>query len=196
MWFLLALYMQEVLRWSPTETGAAFLPLALLISVGASQGGPLARRFGARTTIIGSFAAAAGGFWLLTTLDAHGSFLADILAPSIILGLGLGASLVPLTLACVHGAPAGDTGIASGLVNVSRQVGGALGVAVLGTIAASRTAELLPTRAAGDALTAGYQRAFWVAGAFAVVGAAIALFLPAERPAKDMPALAIEPAAT
>ena len=181
MWFLLALYMQDVLGWTPVETGAAFLPLLVLMSVGASQGGPLARRFGARATIIGSFATAAVGFCLLTTLDSHGSFLGDLLIPSIVLGLGLGASLVPLTLAGVHGAPAGDTGIASGLVTVSRQVGGALGVALLGTIA----------------LAAGYQRAFWFAAGFALLGAAIAAFLPGQPADEDVPAaLAIEQVAT
>jgi EmrB/QacA subfamily drug resistance transporter len=198
MWFVMSLYMQEVLGYSPAKTGLSFLPLALLMAVGSSRASAAVRRFGSRATIVGSFVVTAAGMSLLTQIRADGTFIDNLLPPSVVLALALGISLVPLTLAAVHGVSGSDAGLASGLVNVSRQVGGAIGVAVLGTVAASQTAHMLASGHAGhaQALTAGYQRAFWFAAAFALAGAAISLFLPPGRQAEHHTALAIEKAST
>jgi hypothetical protein len=132
------------------------------------------------------------GLLLFARVSPHGSYVSDVLAPSLLVAAGIGTAFVPVTIAAMAGVDRSEAGLASGLVNTSRQMGGALGLAVLATVATAHTAAL---GGHGDAaLTAGYVRAFEIAAGFAVAGALVALtVLRIERaPATAAPALAAE----
>lgn len=113
----------------------------------------------------------AGGFLWLSRISADGSFLGDLLGPTVVVGLGLGAAFVQLTGAAVAGVPTADAGSAGGLVNTTRQIGGALGLAVLGTLATARTDAAGSAVPHEVALTDGYRTAFLVSAGIAAVGA-------------------------
>jgi sugar phosphate permease len=115
------------------------------------------------------------GLLLFSQISPHGSYAADVLAPSLLVAAGLGTAFVPVTIAAMAGVAPGEAGLASGLVNTSRQMGGALGLAILATVATARTASFASHGA--TALTAGYQRAFEIGAGFAVAGALVALFV-------------------
>jgi EmrB/QacA subfamily drug resistance transporter len=189
MWFLMALYMREVLGFTPIEAGLAFIPMLALMSAGSMRAPAVVRRFGFRATVIASFVVIGGGLWLMTSLGVDGSFRADLLLPSLILGLGLGISVVPLTLASVTAADKSDAGLASAIVSVSRQAGGALGVAVLSAVAAAKADSGVVTP---QSLTDGFRLAFWVAVGFALVGALIATFLPPSTQRRQRRVLSVD----
>jgi EmrB/QacA subfamily drug resistance transporter len=189
MWFFLSLYLQQVLGLSAIQTGLAFLPQTAMLALGSTQAAKVVARIGIRATLTVGFLLAAAGLGWLTQIDADGSFWADVLAPSVILAAGMGLCMVPITTAAVTGVDGRQAGLASGLVNVSRQVGGALGLAILASIASSRTADALGgerpegSAAAGGsavvraALAEGYAHAFLFAAAFALAGALIVFSL-------------------
>jgi EmrB/QacA subfamily drug resistance transporter len=195
MWFFLSLYLQGVLGLSAIETGLAFLPQTAMLALGSTQAAPVVGRLGIRTTLTVGFLLAAAGLAWLTQISPDGSFWVDVLAPSVVLAAGMGLCMVPITTAAVTGVAGRQAGLASGLVNVSRQVGGALGLAILASIASSRTADLLATDggrpAAGAvraALTEGYAHAFLFSTAFALAGALVVFALvrdPEGSPAGD-----------
>ncbi len=175
MWYFVSLYLQEVLGYSPIRAGLAFVPMTLSIIVATS----LARRFigrvGAGRVLAGGMTLVAIGMVLFSTMPADGTYLADVLAPGVITALGLGFSFVPVTIAAVAGVPGPQAGLASGLVNTSRQFGGSLGLAVLATIASQHTKTAAGSGPIdGVALTAGFHSAFLVGAGFAVVGAVVA----------------------
>jgi EmrB/QacA subfamily drug resistance transporter len=192
MWFFVSLYLQQVLGYSPLEAGLAFLPMTLAIIVGSTVSSRLTSRRGAKPLLVTGMTLQAIGLLLFTGVTPDGSYLADVLAPSLFVAAGLGTAFVPVTIAAVAGVGPGEAGLASGLVNTSRQMGGALGLAILATVATARTAALGGHGAA--ALTAGYQRAFEIGAGFAVAGAVVALVvLRLERaPAAAAPVLAAE----
>ncbi len=139
------------------------------------------------TTFAGMFLIAAGALWL-SQISATGSWAADVLAPSVVTALGMGMSFVPVTIAAVAGVPPERAGLASGLVNTSRQMGGALGLAVLASLAANLTSRYVDTNGVGaldgEALVHGYSGAFLMCSLFAFAGAVAALILlPRLRPA-------------
>ncbi|MGW1990987.1 MFS transporter [Embleya sp. NPDC001921] len=175
LFFFLPLYQQQVLGDSALMAGVTQLPLAVANIVGASAAPRLVRRWGPAGTLAVGMAALAAGFLWLSRVSADGSFAGDVLGPTVLIGLGLGAAFVQLTAATVAGVPAADAGLAGGLVNTTRQIGGALGLAVLGTLATSRTDSLLPGASREVALTEGYRTAFLVSAAIAAVGT---LFVP------------------
>jgi predicted MFS family arabinose efflux permease len=177
MFFFISLYMQQVLGYDALKAGIAYLPLAVGIIVSAGLASGLTTRFGVRPVLVfGMILTAIGLFWF-AQISPEGSYLGDILGPAIISALGLGFSFVPMTVAAVAGVEPHEAGLASGLINTSQQVGGALGLAVLAAIANSRTDSLTETGIAKTvALTEGFQSALLVGAAFAVVGA-IAAFL-------------------
>jgi EmrB/QacA subfamily drug resistance transporter len=188
MFFLGSLYMQRVLGYDALEIGLAFLPVALLIgifSLGFSA--RLNTRFGARATLIPGLLLIIGALALFTRVPVDGRYLIDLLPAMILAGIGAGLSFPSLMTLAMSGANQSDSGLASGLVNTSVQVGGALGLAVLATLSATRTDKLL---AAGDspaaALTGGYHVA-WIIGAGLVL-AAIAAGLTVVESAKEAPA--------
>jgi EmrB/QacA subfamily drug resistance transporter len=176
MFFFLSLYMQEVLHYSPLRAGVGYLLVAgtIIASAGASQA--LVTRLGARRILaFGQLMVALGLLWF-TQISVSGSYLYD-LAPGLVLaGVGLGFSFVPDTIAALDGVPPHQAGIASGLINTSQQVGGALGVAALVTLAVHRTTTLLATANPADvharlgAFTSGYHWAFTVGAGLALIG--------------------------
>lgn len=171
LFFFLPLYQQQVLGYSPLRAGLTQLPLAVANMVGAAAAPRLARRFGPGAVLAAAMATLAGGFLWLSRISADGGFLGDLLGPTVVVGLGLGAAFVQLTGAAVAGVPTADAGSAGGLVNTTRQIGGALGLAVLGTLATARTDAAGSAVPHEVALTDGYRTAFLVSAGIAAVGA-------------------------
>ncbi|HKN94473.1 MAG TPA: MFS transporter [Thermoleophilaceae bacterium] len=185
MFFLGALYLQRVLGYDAIEVGLAFLPVAVLIAVmslGASA--RLNTRFGAQATLLPGLALIVGGLLLFARAPVNANYVTEVLPVMVLLGVGAGISFPSLMTLAMSGATGSDSGLASGLVNTSQQVGGALGLAVLATFSTTHTASL---RADGhsfaSALTSGFHLAF-VIGA-ALVTAAIVLASTVLRPAPE-----------
>ncbi len=180
MFFLGALYLQRVLGYSAIEVGLAFLPVALSIgafSLGVSAN--LIMRFGAKPTLLTGLALAAVALWLFRGVPVQGEYLADVFPSMLLLGVGAGLAFPAVMTLAMSGATPADSGLASGLVNTTQQVGGALGLAVLSTLSTTRTDELLGS---GDstaaALTGGYHLAFGVGAVLLVAAVAIGLLIP------------------
>ncbi|MEV4559166.1 MFS transporter [Kitasatospora sp. NPDC049285] len=173
LFYFLPLYQQQVLGAGPLLTGLGQLPLAITMMLGSAAAPRLAARIGDRATLLGALLAAATGLLWLSRLDAHGSYAADLLGPMLLIGLGLSTAFVQLTALSVAGVPARDAGLAGGLANTTRQLGGTLGLAVLATLAGAATAHAahqpLP-----EALTAGYRTAFAVSAAVLAATAGLA----------------------
>ncbi|HET9123997.1 MAG TPA: MFS transporter [Solirubrobacteraceae bacterium] len=179
MWFFLSLYLQQVRHDSPITTGLAFLPMTACIVVSSTVASRLVHRVGARTLLIIGMAALAGGLALFTRLPVGGSFWVSMFGPSLLAAAGIGLSFTPAAISGVAGVPAHEAGLASGLVNTARMFGGALGLAVLATLAASQTkADAQPGLAAGQALTDGFHLAFLIGAGLALAGAVLAAGLP------------------
>ena len=161
MFFFVSLYMQQVLHFSALRAGLSYLPLAvgIILSAGAASFG--VTRIGFKPILFtGLLFVAAGLFWF-SQIPTHGTFAANVLGPSVLAAIGLGLSFVPVTIAAVTGTRPHEAGLASGLINTSQQVGGALGLAILATVADSRTKSLLEAGGhPAHALTEGFQRAF------------------------------------
>jgi EmrB/QacA subfamily drug resistance transporter len=178
MFFFVSLYMQQVLGYTAFEAGVAFLPLAITFIIGSGVGSQLVGRIGFRPVIIVGLLVVAVGLYLFSLVSVDGTFLANILPGSLVAAFGGGLALVGLIIASTTGVPEQESGLASGLVNASQQIGGALGLAVLVSVATSRTDDALAE--AGDiplALTEGFQDAFLVGAGVAILGAIIALGL-------------------
>src|SRR6202011_3614603 len=188
MFFFVSLYMQQVLHYSALRAGLSYLPLAfgIILSAGAASAG--VTRFGFKPVLIAGLLFVAGGlFWFAQVPPHGGTFAGDVLGPSLLAAIGLGLSFVPVTIAAVTGTRPHEAGLASGLVNTAQQVGGALGLAILATVANSRTERLLqPGRHdVALALTKGFERAFLVGSGFAVAGALLPLVLISSRDSRE-----------
>ncbi len=177
MFFFNTLYVQRVLGFSPLEAGLAFLPVTVGIGIGAGLSQPLVKRLGIRTTSIIGMSIATVGMLLLLTTDANGTYLGDVLPGLIPISIGMGLTFVPVTLLATSGMAHEDAGLASGLFNTSQQVGGALGLAILSTLAVDRTTDSLsgvsgqPTAAdQAEALVTGFHAAFFGGAVFFVAG--------------------------
>jgi EmrB/QacA subfamily drug resistance transporter len=186
MFFLGVLYLQRVLGYDAIGTGAAFLPTSLgigILSLGFSA--RFITRFGARATLLPGLVLIAVGLALFARAPVDGSYLVDVLPGTFLLGVGAGLSFPALMTLAMSGATASDSGLASGLVNTTQQVGGALGLAVLASLSTSRTDDLLQAgERTAAALTDGYQLAFAIAAVLVVTGIAVAL-LVLRTPAKS-----------
>jgi EmrB/QacA subfamily drug resistance transporter len=187
MWYFVSLYLQQVLGYTPIEAGLAFLPMTFAIIVGSTLAGRLVSRVGPGRVLTLGMGLAAAGMLLYARLPTHGSYVGDVLAPSLLVALGIGLSFVPVTIAAVAGVAPQQAGLASGLINTSRQVGGSLGLAVLATVATSRTNAL---GTGPDAVVAGFHRAFEVGAGFAALAslAAAALLWRVKRAPQAAPA--------
>jgi len=175
MYIFLSLYLQQASHYSPLKTGLAFLPLAVSTMAGALAGARLAARIGARRQLaVGLLANAAGLGWL-SQLTAGAPYVSHVLIPVTLAGAGFGASLVPMTMSATTSLPAHQAGLASGLLQTSRQIGGAIGLAAMSTAAAAASHAHLP---AATALTAGYDRAFAISALILLAGAALTPLLP------------------
>jgi EmrB/QacA subfamily drug resistance transporter len=179
MFFFITLYMQQVLHYSAIHAGLSYVPLALMIVVAAGLGGQLVTRFGFKPILAAGMAIIAGGLVWFSHIAVHGGFLTDILGASILAGTGLGLGFVTSTIAAVAGVKPADQGLASGLINASQQIGGALGLAVLATIATTRTNHALATGTSSlpHALTQGFQAAFLGGAIIAGLGLVATLIL-------------------
>ncbi|MGW6413128.1 MFS transporter [Streptomyces vinaceus] len=177
LFFFLPLYQQQVLGSGPLATGAGQLPLAAANMYGSTLAPRLSRRFGATATVTGALLTEAAGLLWLSRISSDGSYLADILGPSILVGLGLSIAFVQLTALAVEGVPPQDAGLAGALVNTTRQVGGAVGLAALATLAGSVTTHAALHEPHVEALTAGYRSAFTVSAAVLAATAVLALLL-------------------
>jgi EmrB/QacA subfamily drug resistance transporter len=199
MWFFVSLYLQEVLGYSPIKAGLAFLPMTLCIVGGSVIASRFVLRIGAKPMLIAGMLAQAAGLLLFARVAVDGAYLSDVIAPSLLVAIGIPLSFVPSTISATQGVAAAEAGLASALVNTARLVGGALGLAVLAAIATARTNSDLResgpgTHALHVALTSGFHVAFVVAAGLAVAGALVATFgmprvvvgkrsLPAQEPA-------------
>jgi len=176
MWFLSSLYLQQVLGLSPLHAGLCFLPMALTIMFVARSAGKLVSRFGVRAVLGGGLTMMAFGMLLFTKIAASGSPILYVVLPGILTAAGIGMSIVPSTIAATQGAREGQAGLASGLVNTSRQVGGGLGLAVLITLATSVTSHLIGQgHGVPQALTDGFRLGYFI-GAGLCAAAALVTF--------------------
>jgi MFS family permease len=177
MFFLGALYLQRVLGYDALEIGLAFLPVTIAMgTLSLRYSERLTMRFGARATLLPGLALIGAGLALFARVPVHASYLADVLPSMIVLGIGAGVSFPALMTLAMSGATESDAGLASGLVNTTVQVGGAVGLAVLATLAATRTDGLLRHgQSTAAALTGGYRLAFEVGVALVLVAIAAGL---------------------
>jgi predicted MFS family arabinose efflux permease len=188
MFFFISLYLQDVLHYSAIKTGVSYLPLAVGIIVSAGGASVLVTRIGFKPTLIGGLVLIAGALvWYSRVHSPGGSYLSDILGPSLLASFGLGFAFVPVTIAAVTGIEPDEAGLASGLINTSQQVGGALGLAILATVANSRTQSLLHSgvHSTSVALTKGFDRAFLVGAGFAVAGAILAAVMISSKDSRE-----------
>jgi EmrB/QacA subfamily drug resistance transporter len=178
MWFFLSLYMQQVLHHDALLTGLSFVPMTLGVVLATSVAPRLVARFGTRAVIVAGMLLAAAGLGLLTGVRPRGSYVDLVLPGGVLAALGLGLALVPSTIAAVSGVPSSQSGLASGLLNSSRLIGGALGLAALSTIAATRTHADIHAGASGlSALSSGFQLAFAAGAVVSLLGALVAVLL-------------------
>ncbi|HEY2771661.1 MAG TPA: MFS transporter [Solirubrobacteraceae bacterium] len=174
MWFVSSLYLQQVLGLSPFHAGLTFLPMALTIMVVARSAGKLVSRFGVRAVLGGGLLMMTAGMLLFTKIAAGGSAVDYILIPGLLTAAGIGMSIVPSTIAATQGAKQGQQGLASGLVNTSRQIGGGLGIAVLITLATQRSTHLIGTgQDVPQALTEGFRLAYFIAAGLCAAAAVV-----------------------
>ena len=191
-WFFQSLYMQGTLHYSALETGIAFVPMTVAVGTGATLAPRLAKLIGARWVLATGMLSATIGEFLLTSVHPGGSYAANVLPGGLLGALGLGLALVPATIVAVEGIPRALSGLASGVLNTSRFVGAALGLAVLSTLAANHTqSEVDSGTAAARALTDGFQLQFGVGAVFCLVGAiAAVVLLRPQRERETAPAVA------
>jgi MFS family permease len=182
MFFFVSLYMQQVLGYSALKAGLSYLPLAVGIIISAGVASQLVTRMGYKPVFAAGMILAAIGLIWFAQVDADGSYLSDILFPSLVVAVGLGFAFVPMMIAAVAGVEPARAGLASGLINTSQQVGGALGLAILASVATTRTDSAMEAAggaqsAVPTALTEGFQAAFMVGAGFAILGAILVLVL-------------------
>jgi MFS family permease len=179
MFFLGALYLQRVLGYNPLEVGLAFLPTTIVmgtLSLGFSE--KLIMRFGPRTTLIPGVCLVVIALLLFARTPVDGNYLIDLLPPFLLIGIGVGTSFPAIMTLAMSGATPSDSGLASGLVNTSMQVGGAIGLAVLATLSTERTQNLLDSGVSNaSALNSGYHLAYLVGAGLAAIAVAIAIFV-------------------
>jgi len=166
MFFFISLYMQQVLGYDAIKAGLSYLPLAVSIILAAGIASQLVTRVGFKPVLAAGMALIAGGLIWFSQISVHGSFLADILGPSLLAAVGLGFAFVPVTIAAVAGVDDHEQGLASGMINTAQQVGGALGLAVLAAISTS----VIGSSHDPAILTRGFHSAFLVGAGIALLG--------------------------
>jgi EmrB/QacA subfamily drug resistance transporter len=186
--FLLTLYMQQVLHYSALKTGVAYISLTLTIIAFSAVAQALATRLGIRRVLPLGLAVSAAALVLFARLPVHGHYWTDLFPAFLLSGIGLAMAFVPMAIGGLTGVRQAEAGIASGLINTSQQIGGAIGVAVVTTVATTATTHFVvdhpgSTALSGAALTHGFQIAFYVLAGLAVLGAILAAVLVEARPA-------------
>ena len=179
MFFLLSLYMQIVLGFSALETGVGYLAVALTAVAASGAAQALVTRIGVKPVLATGLALIGVGLVLFTQLPVDGTYVANLLPGFILVGIGLGFSFVPVSIAALAGVAGREAGLASGLINTSQQIGGALGLAILTTVSTTKTDDLTPPgqQPSLTALVDGYSLAFWVAAGFAAISLVTTLLI-------------------
>jgi MFS family permease len=192
MFFLLSLYMQQVLGYSALKTGVGYLAVALTAVVAAGVSQALVTRLGVKPVLVAGMSLIGIGLVLFTQVSVGGSYFGDLLPGFLLIGVGMGFSFVPISIAALAGVEGPEAGLASGLINTSQQIGGALGLALLTTVATTHTSNLIADGTAQpQALTDGFSLGFWVAAGFALVSLVTTLVVLRQD---DLPAVHAEPA--
>jgi EmrB/QacA subfamily drug resistance transporter len=197
--FLLTLYMQEVLHYSALKTGVAYIGLTLTIVVFSAVAQALVTRIGVRRVLPAGLGLTTVALVLFAQLPVDGSYFADLFPAFMISGLGLALAFVPMSIGALTGVTESDAGIASGLINTTQQIGGAVGVALATTVATTFTTHYVDAHAgtnafSGSALTHGFQIAFYVLAALAAAGAVLSALMIESQPAHAQPELTEEAA--
>jgi MFS family permease len=192
--FLLTLYMQQVLHYSALKTGVAYIGLTLTIIAFSAVAQALVTRIGVRRVLPAGLALSTVALVLFARLPVHGHYFSDLLPAFLISGLGLALAFVPMSIGALTGVRQADAGIASGLINTNQQIGGAIGVAAVTTIATTFTTHYVNTHVgstpfSGAALTHGFEIAFYALAAVAALGALLAALMLESRPAQAEPEL-------
>jgi EmrB/QacA subfamily drug resistance transporter len=179
MWYFLSLYLQNVLGFGPLRAGLAFFPMAATIIIGSQVSSRLLPRIGSRPLTLAGTIMASGGFAWLSQIPADGDYWQHVFVPSCIIALALGFLFTPMAASATAGVSPSEAGLASGVLNTSRQLGGSLGLAILATIATDHSRNLLANgHPSSLALSSGYGRAFAVAATICLVAFAIAIVAP------------------
>jgi EmrB/QacA subfamily drug resistance transporter len=182
MFLMLTLYMQQVLDYSPLRAGIAYLAVAGTAIIWSAAAAALVTRIGVKPVLAGGMAFLTAGLAYFSQVSVAGSYLGDLLPGFLLIGVGLGFSFVPISIAALAGVAPSEAGLASGLINTSQQIGGALGIAALSAVATSTTSsELAAGSAVPFALTDGFQAAFIGGAAVALVGVFVALVMVRRR---------------
>jgi EmrB/QacA subfamily drug resistance transporter len=186
--FLLTLYMQQVLHYSALKTGVAYIGLTVTIVAFSAVAQALVTRVGVRRILPAGLALSTVALVLFARLPVHGNYFTDLFPAFIISGLGLALAFVPMSIGALTGVRESDAGVASGLINTTQQVGGAIGVAIATTIATTFTTHYVDAHAgasafSGPALTHGFEIAFYVLAAIAAAGAVLSALLLESNPA-------------
>jgi EmrB/QacA subfamily drug resistance transporter len=198
MFLMLTLYMQQVLGYSPMRTGVAYLAVAGTAIIWSTVAAQLVTRIGVKPVLVTGMASLTAGLTYFTQVSVGGSYVGDLLPGFLLTGLGIGFSFVPISIAALAGVGNSEAGLASGLFNTSQQIGGALGIAALSTIATSRTGDAVASGSAlPDALVSGFTGAFAAGVVVAALGVVAAVTLirrdelesvPEAEPVLDMAA--------
>jgi EmrB/QacA subfamily drug resistance transporter len=182
MFYFCTLYLQQVLGFSALKTGVSYLPFSLILIAGSTAAARVVDRFSPKPVLVAGLLVSTGGFVVLTQVSGHGDYASHVLPAMAILGLGLGLSFVPITISATAGVAPQDSGLASGLLNTTQQVGGSLGLAILSTISTSRfTHALHAGKTLPAALTHGFKGGFIVAAILCATSAALAIALLPRR---------------
>ncbi len=170
MFFLLSLYMQQVLGYSALKTGVGYLAVALTAVAASGVSQALVTRLGVKPVLVSGMVLLGSGLTYFSQVSVGGSYVGDLLPGFLLIGVGLGFSFVPVSIAALAGVKGPEAGLASGLINTSQQIGGALGLAILTTVATTHTTSLLESGTARpEAMTSGFSLAFWVGAGFALI---------------------------
>jgi EmrB/QacA subfamily drug resistance transporter len=178
MFYFCTLYLQQILGFSALKTGVSYLPFSVTLMAASAGASQVVDRFTPKPVLVTGLVITTAGFIVLTHASGHGDYLSHVLPAMVILGIGLGMSFVPITIAATTGVAPEDSGLASGLLNTTQQVGGALGLAILSTVSTTRVTHALHTGAPLPvALTHGFKGGFIVAAILCAAAAALAIAL-------------------
>jgi len=195
MFLMLTLYMQQVLGYTPLETGVAYLAVAGTAIIWANVAAAAVNRVGVKPALVFGMSLLTVGLLYFTQVSVGGSYWTDLFPGFLIIGLGMPFAFVPISIAAVAGTKPNEAGLASGLINTSQQIGGAVGIALLSTIAVTTTNdEVASGTELPVALTDGFQHAFWVGAGVALVGVLVSIFLVRGRDLRLQEAVIGEPA--
>jgi fucose permease len=186
--FVLTLYLQDVLHYSAVQSGVAFVAFALTVVVVSNLAQVIVGRFGVRPTLTAGLLIGAVSVAMLTRLPLDGRYFWDLFPAFVLGGAGLGLSFVPITIASLTGVERSDAGVASGLINTSRQIGGAIGLAAISTIAATSTSDYVlahPAVTTAAALDHGLQTALYVLTGLLLLGVVITITLVKPAPVRE-----------